>query len=1482
MKRSLARIHKRLRQVLNSSDPNYVESLVSNNDEGIVSHITAYGRATVEDLNEACPGFCYELVNTIHVVTRKAVESKLRGHGADEKLRLCNSVALLNVSPPCAVATALLRGDVLSVLAQGFAAIAQSGDDASSISRGSGSSGGGGSGRDSKDSSRGGGGAGSGTAEELRRLLLVMTSLLNILNVVSAGSMREYQAAAGSELATALAQSQVLEHAAAALLRLADRLHTLPAPDAAAAAGDERGSIDGGSVDGGSGGAESSTSGAGGGRGGSAGRRPHPIEAPRNIVVRLPPDLAVTPKELWGVHQQASDSLMCVINCLGTGKYHPWEYLSASVDRHPQLGPIGDFARTDAPNPAAMADDFRRLVVGPSLQLFLLTCVANAGLYPKLLSAEPIQIQIQPQQPQPPTWPPLPQALELRWTNCPLQRQTVVGATDKEPSTLAAALQAAALALQATVMGSGPVLPFAQPPHGHQPGAYPRRRPEHLSPFSSSPLCVYDIVARTCEAVVVSMERGDAASTAGGGSSSAGSSSAGSSSAGSSSAGASGHGCGGSSGSCGNGAVGRKINSILRPLRLLVRLLPELRPRQAAARLPGLWRLLAAVLSRLLVVPPSQDLIVDSAGLVNDASLLLRLRLDASGVVLPPPEWPPRQPPVPEQQPREGTHGSSSGDVDASPKAPAAGTAAGGGGGYRHSLLCALDAGLLPALEQLLRTAFAGTAAGRGAGAAAAAAGASGTAAAATGAPVGLAGSRGGAAERVMLAMHVAGSLLLASGVFPALLLYGLLSEVVPLLATLCSVLRQLASEGGDVKLHTATRLGVAVVLGMQESDVSAASYWKLIVGSLIEQVQCVLDAGGEGVTAAGLTAAPSQQQPEQQPTAAAAAAPAAATAASAAATATASNTVPDGGDEQPTINKWLQPARVDPAWLLAAAGCVPGPGSSDWGWLSAMQCMFRLWALPAMNTTPAISKIALPIAALDVATALLFAQLRVQCSLLQAYARYSDAAAAAEQAAAAGAAVAGSGSSGRGHDGGVGDGDSARALSSSSSSSSGGGGGGGGDGGRKEDSGDPIEQLGEHDDTPEEQKLQALAYLHEWMGYVQSTGAMHLYMGCFQLLRSAAMFAKTREVLEESARSGPQAVAAAAAAQGGAPSPAAAAAGAAGGPAATAVAAAAAADAATAAAAAAATCGHVNAGPGSSRADSGGGSRAMPIFVFGGPVRYLSSGEQQEVARAMLDVLEVEAVCLPWMRLRTMTADCPGHSLPLLMMPAEALDFISRCDERPWLKPFLLPGPDEYTWSQPWLKVAPPPRPVTPEEMAAAAAAYPELVRRVCERRMPLCFDQAHWAQVPGRLAADLLQPDIEPPAAGHDADLDGASQADEGGAVRSASGGGRAGAGGGAGGGAGDSSDSQSAARGAAAVAAVAAAAAPWICGNPACRNLDGPSALIPPGAGKTCARCRDITYCCGACQLAHWREGLHAEVCPFLVQVQQLRQRSSAALG
>ena len=70
-----------------------------------------------------------------------------------------------------------------------------------------------------------------------------------------------------------------------------------------------------------------------------------------------------------------------------------------------------------------------------------------------------------------------------------------------------------------------------------------------------------------------------------------------------------------------------------------------------------------------------------------------------------------------------------------------------------------------------------------------------------------------------------------------------------------------------------------------------------------------------------------------------------------------------------------------------------------------------------------------------------------------------------------------------------------------------------------------------------------------------------------------------------------------------------------------------------------------------------------------------------------------------------------------------------------------------------------------------------------------------------------------------------------------------------------------------GSASVAAAAVAPAA-LCANPGCSSLDGPSALVPPGGGKTCSRCRAARYCCGLCQLQHWRKGGHATQCPGVV--------------
>ncbi|KAG2454426.1 hypothetical protein HYH02_001446 [Chlamydomonas schloesseri] len=82
--------------------------------------------------------------------------------------------------------------------------------------------------------------------------------------------------------------------------------------------------------------------------------------------------------------------------------------------------------------------------------------------------------------------------------------------------------------------------------------------------------------------------------------------------------------------------------------------------------------------------------------------------------------------------------------------------------------------------------------------------------------------------------------------------------------------------------------------------------------------------------------------------------------------------------------------------------------------------------------------------------------------------------------------------------------------------------------------------------------------------------------------------------------------------------------------------------------------------------------------------------------------------------------------------------------------------------------------------------------------------------------------------------------------------------------------SSSGSSSSGGATAAASASSPCGPYaLCGNTAgCTNLDGLSALIPPGGGKTCSRCKRVRYCCGACQLQHWREGGHSENCAGMV--------------
>ncbi|KAG2438521.1 hypothetical protein HXX76_005072 [Chlamydomonas incerta] len=82
--------------------------------------------------------------------------------------------------------------------------------------------------------------------------------------------------------------------------------------------------------------------------------------------------------------------------------------------------------------------------------------------------------------------------------------------------------------------------------------------------------------------------------------------------------------------------------------------------------------------------------------------------------------------------------------------------------------------------------------------------------------------------------------------------------------------------------------------------------------------------------------------------------------------------------------------------------------------------------------------------------------------------------------------------------------------------------------------------------------------------------------------------------------------------------------------------------------------------------------------------------------------------------------------------------------------------------------------------------------------------------------------------------------------------------------------------------------------LCGNPACRSLEGDSEAglmaAPAPAGrqqgggggriKTCSRCRAVRYCCGACQLQHWATGGHKEACAGAAGVSGIRGGGQSA--
>ncbi|KAG2440519.1 hypothetical protein HYH02_010397 [Chlamydomonas schloesseri] len=1257
-----------------------------------------------------------------------------------------------NSAGTCPVGAALLRGHILNVLAQGFAIVAQASTDGRGGTSGAGTSAGGSSGS-AGGSSGASAGMSGGNGAELKIHFKANSAFLGILpSIAGLGNT------VGSELAAALAESGVLEHAAAALLRLAERLHrSFPT-----------------------------------GGDGSGGRGGDGDEGGNSTAAAV---VAAELKSLWGAHQLAAEQLLLLLLLLLDSRRCAWDQLTASTDRRTTFGPANT---AEEGLTAAMAEEARSFVCGPALQLFLLACVANAGADVHLVEAvgelQPRQehsTQVRAQQPLR-----LPGALALRWQAHSLNRQYWVAATGTELATLGAALDVAALVLQATVMGCGGVLPFAQPPHGYpqQLAAAaaaaaaseprPRPRPQHLSPFTRSPVCVYDLVARTCESVLAAT-----AAAAAGSSSSSGASS--------------------SSNGC-------QAEDTYKLLWLLVRLLPELPPRQAAARLPGLWRLLVAALPNLLDSHQVEKLTIDAAGLMNDASLLLRLRVDADGRVPPLPDLQQALARPQQQQQQQQQQAQPSAD-EAGPAAAADDAAAAAPASEprcSYSLRCALDAGLLPALEQLLRKTFAAAAAAQ-VGTAAAAAPAAGSSGA---------GPAAGAqqqqqqqqqqqsvtADRVMVALHGAGSLLLASGVFPAVLIHGAAREVVPLLATLCCVQRQLAVS--DVKLQTYARLGSAAVLWPKEVRLpaSAAGYWKLVLGCLLEQTESVLvlaaDAGVGPGEAALWTSAGSPQSSSGAATTTTTTSPqAAGTGAScvngsggacgggvsshganAAAPAPASDAADVGG-----INRWLLPLRVDRAWLAAAAGGLPAPGSAAYQCLHDFHLLLILSALPAMCDIRPDYLLATPLVYLDVALIAARGATYTHRRLLQSLLAHGVAASLERQ-----------------------DRDR-RNSGSSSGATAGSGDGGAGRGAWPSSSYTPKEHL---------LLLQAhaLGWVHAYMTMNQLTPisdiVLHLqnvdtYADAGRQLASTGL----GSLLGEEPAAGTPAGAAAA----------------------------------PLTAAAAGANGARAVGTGS------GGGVELPLVVAD-LLKPLTDDQRRIAARDLLDLLELDAVTSACVELGMLATRCPDEALPFLMMPPRALHFLNAWGlrERPWLQPFLLPGPDEGRWERLRPKAArPQPRPVTAVELAAGKAAFKELYTTCMHRYHAEDWNWRCGAPQPTWHACQLLRAEAEAEAEQQGRAADTAAQP------------GTSGAGGSTGG------------HGASAGGSEGRAAVPAVCAYPACRNLDGPSALIVPGSGKTCVRCRAVTYCCGACQLQDWREGGHCEVCPCLVEARKLVQGRGA---
>ena len=292
-------------------------------------------------------------------------------------------------------------------------------------------------------------------------------------------------------------------------------------------------------------------------------------------------------------------------------------------------------------------------------------------------------------------------------------------------------------------------------------------------------------------------------------------------------------------------------------VRLLVRLLPEMGTRGAVGRLPGMWtRLVAAVTPRLLEPEVLEE---DAMGLLADAGLLLRLQIDWRGNLLP---LAPLQPmPV------------------------AADTAAAQPFGHcpSLSLRLALEAGLLPALERLLRAAFVEQPAAAGGGQAA---------------------RQEVLERRARIATCAVGCLLLTSGVFPALLAHAPVAELVPLLATLACVQRQLAAASHTLRLRKLTDFAsVLPAATSTPTEFSVGERWAPMLTALAQQVRVGLE---------WTASAPPHPQP-------------------------------------PAIHLWLWRFRIDVRWLAAAGGAPPPGLAAAAAQQRRMQSLMCLWWAPAV-----------------------------------------------------------------------------------------------------------------------------------------------------------------------------------------------------------------------------------------------------------------------------------------------------------------------------------------------------------------------------------------------------------------------------------------------------------------------------------------------------------------------------------------------------